>query len=202
MALLHTMARLQREGFCTPHVLSFDHGLRASAAAESNAVCTYAAELGIAASTEAFNLSDGPDLQERARDARRASLQARAGLLGARWIATGHHADDRAETVLMRLLRGTGVAGLAALPALAAPFVRPLIHARRGQLRAHCTNFKVPFVDDPSNVDPRFLRVRVRHELIPQMVSLNPRAVEHLCELADKAQKSAPPPLVSIEQEV
>lgn len=205
MALLHTMARLAREGLCAPTVLSFDHGLRASAAAEAQAVCDYSARLGVSAQSAALGLMDGPDLQERARDARRSQLQRVALEQGARWIATGHHADDRAETMLMRILRGTGPAGLAALPASAPPFFRPLIRARRAQLRAHCTRFHVPFVDDPSNTDPRFLRVRVRFELLPQMIALNPRAVEHLCKLADlaeKSQKSMAPPLVSDAQQV
>lgn len=188
MALMHTMARLSREGLCAPRVLSFDHGLRQEGAAEAQTVCHYAANLGMPADSQALQLEDGPDLQERARDARREALQWAAARHGIAWIATGHHADDRAETVMMRLLRGTGPRGLGALPALAPPYLRPLIHARRTQLRAHCTQFGVPFVDDPSNLNPRFLRVRVRQELLPQMVALNPRAVEHLCALAEQCE--------------
>lgn len=199
MALLHTMVRLAHEGFCTPRVLSFDHGLRSSSAAEVRDVLHYATSLGVPAEGAALNLDDGADLQERARDARRRFLSDHAAAHQIAWIATGHHADDRAETVLMRLLRGTGPAGLAALPPVAPPYIRPLIYTRRAQLRAHCSKFKIPFVDDPSNANPRFLRARVRHELLPKMVELNPRAVEHLCDLAEK---SAPPPLVSAPHRV
>src|SRR5262249_5954299 len=108
-------------------------------------------------------------------------------------IATSHHADDRAETVLIRLLRGTGPAGLAVLPARSEHLMRPLIRARRTDIVAHLERHRIPFAVDPTNRNPRFLRPRVRHELLPLLVELSPRIVEHLCELADAASKLGSP---------
>jgi len=102
-----------------------------------------------------------------------------------RYLATAHHADDRAETALIRLLRGTGPQGLAVLPARSSHLLRPLIRARRVDILRHVERHDVPFAQDPTNLDPRFLRTRVRHELLPLMTELSPRIVEHLCDLAD-----------------
>jgi len=133
-------------------------------------------------------------LQARARQARHAALVALAEEHGASRIATGHTADDRAETFLLRLLRGAGPKGLAVLPPEApcpvpAPpslrLVRPLFHARRADVLAHLTRFELPFATDPSNRDPRFLRSRVRAELLPLLTELAPGIVPHLGHLAD-----------------
>jgi tRNA(Ile)-lysidine synthase len=105
--------------------------------------------------------------------------------VGAGRIATGHHADDRAETLLMRLLRGTGARGLAVLQPLEGDRIRPLLRARRVDIDGHIARHRVPHAIDPSNRDPRFLRARVRMELLPELERLSPRIVEHLCALAD-----------------
>ena len=126
-------------------------------------------------------------------------------------IATGHTADDRAETVLIRLLRGAGPEGLAALPP-AAPLpdgasdaarggaitlIRPLILARRVDVAAHLARHRIAAASDPSNEEPRFLRVRVRRELLPLMEELSPAIVDHLCALAEMLATTPPvePPL-------
>jgi tRNA(Ile)-lysidine synthase len=100
-------------------------------------------------------------------------------------IATAHHADDRAETLLIRLLRGTGPVGLAVMPPRAAHLVRPFIRARRSSILLHLARHHIDFATDPTNRDPRFLRSRVRAELLPRMAELSPRIVDHLCMLAD-----------------
>jgi tRNA(Ile)-lysidine synthase len=87
----------------------------------------------------------------------------------------------------MRILRGTGPSGLHVLAPRSGDLVRPLIRARRSDVIAHLERHKLPFADDPSNRDPRFLRSRVRNELVPALVRLSPRIVEHLCALADAA---------------
>jgi tRNA(Ile)-lysidine synthase len=110
--------------------------------------------------------------------------------VGADRIATGHHADDRAETLLIRLLRGTGPVGLAVLPPRDGDRIRPFYRARRADVDAHVSRHHIPHAIDPSNRDPRFLRARVRHELLPVLERLSPRVVEHLCSLADRASRS------------
>src|SRR5436189_3233901 len=93
---------------------------------------------------------------------------------GAAWVATGHTADDQAETVLHRLLRGTGLKGLAGIPARRAlapgvDVVRPLLKVRRAEVLAFLQETGQRFRQDTSNVDPRFTRNRIRHELLPSL---------------------------------
>jgi tRNA(Ile)-lysidine synthase len=185
MALLHVMALLRaRQGFGL-FAHGVDHGLRAEAARELDLAEHFSRDLDVPFSQTVVNVSPGGNLQARARDARWAVLRAAASRVGADRIATGHHADDRAETLLMRLLRGTGARGLAVLQPLEGDRIRPLLRARRGDIDAHLARHRVPHAIDPSNRDPRFLRARVRMELLPELERLSPRIVEHLCALAD-----------------
>ena len=108
----------------------------------------------------------GPSPEGTARDARLGALAAEAG--SAR-VVTGHHADDAAETVLVNILRGAGVAGLSGIPSERDPFVRPLLAFRRGELRTLAQHLELPFVDDPSNQDISLLRNRIRHEVLPEL---------------------------------
>lgn len=191
MALLHVLARLRRKlGFgLVAH--GVDHGLREEARSELELARGLAGSLDIPFATTRVSVAPGSNLQARAREARLEALRSAMQASGADRIATGHHADDRAETVLMRILRGTGPAGLAALPPRAGELIRPLIRARRSDILAHLERHHLPFAEDPSNRDARFLRSRIRHEALPLLESLSPRIVEHLCALADA---SAPGP--------
>jgi len=190
MALLHVLAKVGPELGARVAAHGIDHGLRSAARAELALAERLAVELGVPFSSTRVEVHPGPNLMARARAARYEALQraARAGC-GARapmvYIATGHHAEDRAETVLIRLLRGTGPAGLAVLPARAGNLIRPLVRARRADVMAHLERHHIAFADDPTNRDPRFLRTRVRREVLPLLTELSPRIVEHLCELAD-----------------
>jgi tRNA(Ile)-lysidine synthase len=163
-----------------------DHGLRAEAGAELDRAERFAQQLGVPFGRSRVTLAAGGNLQARARSARYAALRARAQEHGASLIATAHHADDRAETVLLRLLRGTSPRGLAVLPVLSGDLVRPLIRARRADVEAHARRHQVPFSEDPSNRDARYLRARVRHELLPLLVELAPGIVSSLTALADE----------------
>jgi len=185
MALLHVLAGLRERGAFGLFAHGVDHGLRPGAAAELDLAEAFAHSLDVPFSRSGVAVQPGGNLQARARDARWTALNEAAARVGADRIATGHHADDRAETVLMRILRGTGVRGLAALPPLDGVRVRPMVRARRRDIEAHVARHRIPHASDPSNHDPRFLRTRVRHELIPALERLSPRVVEHLCALAD-----------------
>jgi tRNA(Ile)-lysidine synthase len=188
MALLHVLAVLaKKQGFslCAHGV---DHGLRSEAAAELDRAEARCAELGVAFSRSVLAVPSGGNLQARAREARRAALQAAAEAKGVELIATAHHADDRAETVLIRLLRGAGPRGLAALPARSGAWIRPLCRARKSDVLLHLERHALAFSEDPSNENRRFLRTRVRRELMPLLVQLSPQIVEHLCALADALQ--------------
>ena len=185
MALMHVLSVLRAKvGFAlVAHTVN--HGLRVEAEEEVALVKEHAGVLGVPLGVSRLSVEPGGNLQARARDARLAALREAAGACGAERIALGHHADDRAETVLQRMLRGAGPVGLAVLSSRAGELIRPLIRARRSDVMAHVRRHSIPYVKDPSNEDTRFTRARVRAELLPMMESLSPRVVEHLCNLAD-----------------
>ena len=147
-----------------------DHGRRAAAADEAAMVAAWCAERGVPHETLAADRAIGPsDIQAGARAMRYDLLARWARGAGATQLATAHHADDQAETFLMRAARGSGPAGLAGIRASRAlgtiTLVRPLLDWRRAALRALVETHGIPFVDDPSNRDERFERVRVRRLL-------------------------------------
>lgn len=185
MALLHVLALLAKKQSFSLFAHGVDHGLRTEASAELDRAETQCAALGVGFSRTLLSLTDGGNLQARARDARRAALSSAAERLGAQLIATAHHADDRAETVLLRLLRGSGPPGLAVLPPRAGPWIRPQCRARKADVVAHLGRHGLAFAEDPSNRQSRFLRTQVRFELLPLLERLSPQIVSHLCALAD-----------------
>jgi tRNA(Ile)-lysidine synthase len=192
MALLDVLARLRRPLAFGLFAHGVDHGLREGAAQELERAEAFARTLDVPFTQTRVRVPRGGNLQARARAARWSALEDAAGILRADAIATAHHADDRAETLLIRLLRGTSPLGLAVLPPRApgtypdAPArIRPVLRARRADIHAHLARHSIPFSIDPSNADPRFVRTRVRLEVLPVLERLSPRIVEHLCRLAD-----------------
>jgi tRNA(Ile)-lysidine synthase len=193
MALLHVLARLAPPLGVRLAAHGIDHGLRPAAAAELAIAQALAEKVGVSFATTRLDVPPGPNLMARARHARHAALRQALEVFvqgeqaephQAR-LATAHHADDRAETLLIRVLRGTGPVGLAVLPPRADHLIRPLIRARKRDIMTHLERHHIAYATDPSNVDPRFLRSRVRGELLPKLVELSPRIVDHLCSLAD-----------------
>ncbi|MBI4593124.1 MAG: tRNA lysidine(34) synthetase TilS [Candidatus Rokubacteria bacterium] len=171
IALLHLLVRLAPEWRLRLHVLHVDHGLRADSSRDAEFVRAVGARLGVPVSVAAVAVERRGSLEEAARVARYRALETHADRLGAQRIAVGHTADDQAETVLMRLFEGASVRGLAAIPPVRGRIIRPLLGARRGALRAELERAGLGWVDDPTNADPKFLRNRVRHELLPTLAA-------------------------------
>jgi tRNA(Ile)-lysidine synthase len=132
-----------------------------------------------------------PTLEEAARDLRREALIEMAREAGARWIATGHHAGDQAETVLLRILRGTGPAGLVGMSprSVDGVWLRPLLACHPDRLRAYAASNRsrgLEWREDASNADPAFSRNRLRAEWIPGLASdFNPQLLRTMCNLAE-----------------
>ncbi len=185
MALLDVLAKLRDELGFSIVAHGVDHGLRAEAAAELDVAEAHAKRLGVVFGRTRVRVEPGGNVQARARDARHAALAVAKKKARASLVATAHHAEDRAETVLMRILRGSGASGLAVLPAIDGDRVRPFIRATRHDVMLHLERHAVPFMQDPSNDDARYLRTRVRREVLPLLASLDPNVVPHLCALAD-----------------
>ncbi len=152
MALLAQAAGLD---FVIWHV---DHGLRSQAADDARSVADLAARLGVGFELRKVEIEPGADLEARAREARYGTLP--------QGVCVGHTADDRAETVLFNLLRGSGPTGVAASFGRAS---RPLLRLRRSETWALCSSVGVELVDDEHNHDLSFTRVAIRHQLLPEI---------------------------------
>lgn len=141
------------------------------------------------AAVEQMAAEAGDGLEAAARAARYAFLEQTAAELGARYVATAHTADDQAETILHRIVRGTGIAGLAGIerarPLGHATLIRPLLAARRSEVLEYLDALDQPYRQDASNADLGFTRNRIRHELLPRLAKdFNPNVVDALLRLA------------------
>lgn len=185
IALLHGAARLVATGqrAWRLSVAHLDHALRPDSADDAAFVGATASALGLAGAVRRTDVAaqardEGRSIEEAGRDARYRFMEevAPAGAL----IATAHTLDDVAETVLINLLRGSGLGGMAGIPARRGRIVRPLLGERRGELRPLLDAAGIEYRVDPSNEDPAFLRNRVRRELLPALESIRPGAVERI----------------------
>lgn len=185
-ALLHATARLAPDRGWRLGVAHLDHALRAGSAGEAAAVAGVAARLGLPvevrrADVGALAAAEHRSLEDAGRQARYRFLEEAAARLGPEaLIATAHTADDAAETVLLRLARGSGLRGVRGIPARRGRIVRPLLGVRRATLRAALDAAGIEYVTDPSNADPAHARNRVRADLLPAFERVSPGAVEAL----------------------
>jgi tRNA(Ile)-lysidine synthase len=150
---------------CRATAVHVDHGLRPGSAAEAEVVRAAAERFGTGFRAESVTVAPGPNLEARARAARYAALPADA--------LTGHTADDQAETVLLNLLRGAALDGLAGMD----PARRPLRRLRRRETATLCAALGLAPVADPTNDDPAFRRNRVRADLVPLLDEIAERDV-------------------------
>lgn len=170
VALIHALTRLGRVTGAPLVAAHLNHRMRpVEADRDENFVRALCAKLGIELMVEdAAGLAAGGNLEERARRARHEFLARAARHFGAEFIALAHNRDDQAETVLMRLMRGAGIAGLAAIaPSRPDGIIRPLLAVSRARILAYLAALGAAYVSDSTNLAPRFLRNRLRHELIP-----------------------------------
>ncbi len=181
-ALLHALHRAAPG--VTLHVAHLHHGLRGAAAdGDAEFVEALAVELGAACTVERVEPADGSE--DAARRARRAFLVRVADVVGARRVALGHTADDQAETVLHRVLRGTGLRGLGGMRPVAGRFLRPLLGVRRAAVLDYLAEIGAAYRLDETNLDPAFTRNRIRHDLLPRLeAGYNPEVVAALTRLA------------------
>jgi tRNA(Ile)-lysidine synthase len=191
MALLFALFQLRSVYNMRLIVAHVNHQLRGEEA-EQDALFVeqQAARLGLpfhqtCVDVKALQQSSGISVQQAARQLRYRFLHALHQALNATRIALGHTADDQAETLLMRLVRGSGPAGLAGIPAVRLPFIRPLISVSRPAIYAYLQSEHCPWVEDSSNAHTVYFRNRVRLDLLPKLQQYNPQIVRRLNELAD-----------------
>ncbi len=169
-------------------VIHVDHGLSPGSGRVAAEVTAWARQRGVASVVRNVNVQRRASLEAAARDARYEALDAVANEVGCRWILLGHTARDQAETVLMRIVRGTGPAGLAGIPAVRGRFVRPLLEIPRAAIDGYVAALGLPTWEDPMNTDGGLTRVRFRERHLPALRAENPALDDALCRLAKSAR--------------
>ncbi|MCB1886782.1 MAG: tRNA lysidine(34) synthetase TilS [Rhodocyclaceae bacterium] len=192
VALLHALCAVRESAALAISACHVHHGLNPDAdhwAAFCRRIC---AELGVPLSIERVAVvASGKGVEAAAREARLAALARQP----ADWVVLGHHADDQAETVLFRLLRGAGVRGGGGMRALERRadglcLMRPLLTVRRREIAAWARAGGLAWIEDGSNASTVFSRNFLRHEILPVMASRFPAAVERLCATAAHLRES------------
>jgi tRNA(Ile)-lysidine synthase len=200
VALLRGLAAIRREGPGRLIVVHYQHGLRGEEAErDATFVDNLTRQMGlwpIVGRARPGELAAAGDSVERAaREARYQFFQEVAGEMGARYLFMAHTADDQAETVLHRILRGTGIAGLAGIPEFrplnsVATIMRPMLQIRRAEVLAYLSELGQAFCEDSTNAQLHYTRNRLRHDLLPKLAAeYNPRVVEALLQLASLADE-------------
>ena len=199
-ALAVVLAALQREHGFRAVILHVDHGLRPDSAADARFVKRLARELGLPFHGTRVQVvrARGESLEMAARRERLAFFARMVRRLKLDAIATGHHADDVAETFLMRLARGSGAAGLAGLKRIShvngITFIRPLLDLRDTELRDFLRRQNIAWREDATNSDTSILRNKVRHVVLPWLkANFDPRLTEHICKSAAILRGDLPP---------
>ena len=183
---------------CVAHL---DHRLRKSSTNDAKWVAALATKLSFQSVIGRSKVAEdarakSDNLEQAAREARYAFLERTAKKLSASYVLTGHTMDDQAETVLMRLMRGSAGAGLGGMESTrplvknsSIKLARPLLWARRAETEVYCRIRKIDFLSDEMNDDQRFVRVKVRKQLLPLMQSFNNRIVEALSRTASQLRE-------------
>ena len=177
----------------TVYAAHFNHGLRPTARRDEDFVRDWCGRQNVPLyvcrdNVEEYAFREKLSVEEAGRILRYRFLEETAWEIGCAespvLIATGHHAMDNAETVLMNLVRGCGLKGLAGIPERRGDIVRPMLEVSRSEIEVYLEEHGVPHMEDETNADPAYTRNRVRLELLPLLEELNPRAVEHICAAA------------------
>jgi tRNA(Ile)-lysidine synthase len=187
VALLDLLAESAGELDLDLTVGHVDHGIHPASAVVADRVRELAQSYGLAMVERRLALGSAAT-ETIARAARYRALEAMRREAAADWIVTAHHADDQAETVLMRLMRGSGPAGLAGMAARRGRIVRPLLPFRRAELARHVLTLKHSPWDDPANADPTHLRSWIRHRMLPLLDERLPDVTDRLIQAAERAR--------------
>jgi tRNA(Ile)-lysidine synthase len=191
VALLHLLRAAAADlslSLCAAHL---DHGIRPESGRDAAFVRRLCEETKIPLTVSRAEVPPlarkrKQGVEETAREVRRDFLRREAAEADCAVIAQGHHRGDQAETVMHRLLRGSGLSGLSAMRLKSGPFIRPLLPFPRERVLRFLAEEGYAFVEDASNQDPTYTRNRIRRTLLPLLETFNPRVEEHLARLSDR----------------
>ncbi len=183
---LHTLG--EKQGF-TVAAGHYNHHMRPTAQRDEDFVRALCQKLGVAFYTdgsdvEATARKRGLGVEETGRELRYAFLAQTADRIGAQRIATAHHQNDQAETVLLHLLRGTGPEGLRGIPPVRGRLIRPLLDTPREEIEAYLAAHGLPYVEDETNTSTAFARNRLRLKVLPQLKKINPAFARNIARTA------------------
>ena len=190
VCLTHLLATRAAEYGITVAAAHFSHGLRPESAEQERELCQRLCDrLSIPlfcgeGDTAAYAKANGLGIEEAARVLRRAFLLETADRWQAASVATGHHLEDSAETLLFNLIRGTGGQGMQGIPPKSGPFIRPLVLAEKDEILTYIGEHRLEYADDPTNFTGDNLRARMRREVFPVLRDINPKAAVHLARAA------------------
>lgn len=191
MALLCALMELgAEEGFAVT-AAHYNHHLRETAQRDEDFVRAFCAGRGLSLAVgggdvAAFAREKGLSTEEAARTLRYRFLEETAEQVGADFIATAHHGQDNAETLLMNLLRGTGLRGLGGIPPVRGRIIRPFLAVSRETIDNYVKKTDLPYVEDETNAETVYTRNRLRHELLPLLDVLSPGSVERIALAASR----------------
>lgn len=196
MVLLHLLCALSRRQGAefTLHACHFDHAIRPESKADARFVREQCGALGvplhaIRVDVPYYARSHNLGLEEAGRKLRYDYFNKIADELGGAVIATAHHADDNAETLLLHLVRGSGLTGLGGIPPRRDNLVRPLLRCPRALIEAYAAEQHIPFVEDASNADTAYTRNFLRHQVMPLLKTLNPNLTDTLTAASESLRE-------------
>ena len=190
MCLLHYLHHLGQERGFAVAAAHLNHLMRPTAQRDEDLVRALCASLDVPFYTEkadVYALCDAWSLtvEETGRRARYDFLRRTASAIRADFIATAHHREDQAETVLLQLLRGTGPQGLSGIPPVRDGIIRPLLDTPRAAIESYIRAHGLTYVTDETNLDQSYARNRLRLSLWPELAAINPELTAHICHTAD-----------------
>lgn len=167
-----------------------DHGLRENAGKELDAAEALCNDLNLKFVRLHLGMKKESNLHAKARDSRYAAMRNVTKANDVNFLVTAHHFDDRAETVLIRLLRGKNIGSLGVLKEINGDLYRPLLNVTREDIIGYLARWKVPYATDPSNDDLKYTRAKVRNVIIPLLEQINPSIKTRLNEISDEVLRS------------
>ena len=193
VVLLHILSTLVDSLNLSIQVAHLDHQIRPESTDDATFVADLCAQLDIPCHSESCAVPTLAEegrvsLEMAGRQARQEFLQRIAGQIGAEQIVLAHHRDDQVETFLLRLLRGSKQSGLASMRVHRGVWWRPFLGCSRGQILDYARQYELRWVEDKSNNDPTFLRNRLRHQVVPQLLEINSCFDSHITGLTQQFQ--------------
>lgn len=177
-------------GHKVPLAIGCDHGFRKEASEELDLAEALVTKLGIKFIRIFLNLDKNVgNIHAMARNARYSAMRKVMAENNIDYLVTGHHYDDRAETVLIRLIRGKNIGSLGVLQELRGDLLRPMLNVSKEEIMKYLSYWKIPYATDPSNDDSKYMRATIRNEVLPLLKKMNPSIVVRLNDISDEILK-------------